>query len=326
MLSYVLRRLVYAIPVLLGVNIITFALFFLVNSPDDMARAHLGNKHVQASTVVQWKRTHGYDRPLFYNSDVSGSKQWTETLFFQRSIKLFLFKFGVADSGQSIANDIYTRLWPSLCIALPVLFIGLMVNLSFALLMIFFRHTRIDFWGVMLCVVLMSISGMFYIISGQYWVGKVLKLAPISGYDGGVNAFKFIVLPIFVAVLGGIGWGARWYRSIFLTEVNCDYVRTARAKGLSDVQTLFKHVLPNAGLPILTSVVAIIPSLFMGSLILESFFSIPGLGSYTIDAIAQQDFSIVHAMVFLGTVLHIIGLILTDVAYVLFDPRVRLNT
>jgi len=156
-------------------------------------------------------------------------------------------------------------------------------------------------------------------------VGKLLMLVPISGYDTGLNATKFLVLPVIISVVAGVGSGARWYRSLFLEEIEQDYVRTARAKGLTETQVLFKHVLKNAMIPILTGVVVILPLLFMGSLITESFFSIPGLGSYTIDAINSQDFAIVRAMVFLGSVLYIIGLLLTDISYTWVDPRVRLS-
>jgi peptide/nickel transport system permease protein len=156
-------------------------------------------------------------------------------------------------------------------------------------------------------------------------IGKLLKLVPISGYDGGLDAIKFLVLPVIISVIAGIGSGARWYRTLFLEEVNKDYVRTARAKGLTETQTLFRHVLQNALIPILTGVVVVLPLLFMGSLILESFFSIPGLGSYTIDAINRQDFAIVRSMVFLGSVLYIFGLLLTDISYTIVDPRVRLS-
>jgi peptide/nickel transport system permease protein len=164
---------------------------------------------------------------------------------------------------------------------------------------------------------------MFYIIGGQYLVGKVWNLVPISGYDGGIHAVKFLVLPVLIGVIGGVGASARWYRTMFLEEIGKDYVRTARAKGLSEQWVLFHHVLQNAMIPILTGVVVMIPLLFLGALVTESFFSIPGLGSYTIDAINSQDFAVVRVMVFLGTVLYIIGLILTDVSYTLVDPRVR---
>jgi peptide/nickel transport system permease protein len=184
----------------------------------------------------------------------------------------------------------------------------------------------VDYSAVVLCVILMSISTLFYIIAGQYAVSKLLHLVPISGYSADFDtAIKFLILPIVIGVVGGIGAGTRWYRTIFLEEISKDYVRTARAKGLAERVVLFKHVLRNALVPILTGVVAIIPLLFMGSLILESFFGIPGLGSYTIDAIQSQDFAIVRAMVFLGSVLYIVGLILTDISYTVVDPRIRLG-
>ena len=132
-------------------------------------------------------------------------------------------------------------------------------------------------------------------------------------------------LPVIIGVIGGIGAGTRWYRTLFLEEINKDYIRTARAKGLPEVRLLFRHVLQNALVPILTGVVVVIPTLFMGSLIMESFFGIPGLGSYTIEAIQNQDFAIVRAMVFLGSVLYILGLLLTDISYTLVDPRIRLS-
>jgi len=325
MFAYILRRSLYAIPVLIGVNLITFALFFMVNSPDDMARAHLGQKHVKQATIDRWKARHGYDKPLFVNREVAGLEKITDTLFFQKSAKLFVFNFGASDSGRDISHDILQRMWASLAIAVPILSVGLLVNISFAILMVFFRATYVDLWGVVLCIIMMSISSLFYIIGGQYLIGKLLRLVPISGYDTGFDAIKFVILPVIVGVIGGIGAGSRWYRTIFLEEMGKDYVRTGRAKGLSEMRVLFKHVLKNGLLPILTGVVVIIPSLFMGSLILESFFGIPGLGSYTIDAIQQQDFAIVRAMVFLGSVLYIAGLILTDISYTLVDPRIRLE-
>ncbi|MEE9451263.1 MAG: ABC transporter permease [Gammaproteobacteria bacterium] len=325
MLTYIIRRILYAIPVLIGVNIITFSLFFLVNTPDDMARAHLGEKYVDQAAIDRWKRQYGYDQPLFYNAEGEHINRFTQTLFFQKSIKLFAFDFGISDGGRNINYDISQRMWPSLAIALPTLIIGLLVNITFAMSMIFFRHTYIDLWGVIICISIMSISSLFYIIGGQYLISKVLHLTPISGYDTGWQSIKFVVLPITVGVIAGIGAGSRWYRTIFLEEVSRDYVRTAKAKGLAEIKILFKHVLKNAMLPILTGIVVIIPTLFMGSLILESFFAIPGLGSYVIEAINQQDFAIVRAMVFLGSVLYIFGLILTDISYTLVDPRIRLQ-
>lgn len=324
MLNYILRRTLYAIPILIGVNLITFWLFFVVNSPDDMARMQLGMKRVTPEAIQRWKADHGYDKPLLYNAAADGAGKFSDTIFFAKSVPLFVFDFGHADDGRDIGADIQQRMWPSLMLAIPVFLLGLLVNVTFALLMAFFRATYVDYLGVILCVVLMSISALFYIIAGQYFISKLMHLVPISGYDGGLHAFKFLVLPVLVGILSGIGAGSRWYRTIFLEEVNKDYVRTARAKGLTERMVLFRHVLKNAMIPILTGVVVTIPLLFMGSLITESFFGIPGLGSYTIDAIRAQDFGIVRAMVFLGSVLYILGLLLTDISYTLVDPRVRL--
>ncbi|MBC6413894.1 MAG: ABC transporter permease [Chromatiales bacterium] len=325
MIYYLLRRVIYAIPILIGVNLLTFALFFVVNTPEDIARMHLGDRHVTQEQIDFWKSERGYDKPLLYNREQQGWGVLSDTIFYVKSVRLFAFDFGLSDNGRNITHDIQQRMWPSLAIAVPTLLIGLLVNISFALLMVFFRATYVDFSSVLLCVVLMSISALFYIIGGQYLIAKLLKLVPISGYDDSLSAIKFVVLPVIVGVVSGIGAGSRWYRTIFLEEVSKDYVTTAQAKGFGDFYILFHHILPNAMIPILTGVVVILPLLFLGSLIIESFFGIPGLGSYTIDAIANQDFAIVRTMVFLGSFLYIIGLLLTDISYTLVDPRVRLE-
>lgn len=214
---------------------------------------------------------------------------------------------------------------PSLAIAVPTFILGLGVAIAFALLLVFFRASALDFAGVVLCVAMMSISGLFYIIGGQWLVAKMWQWVPISGYATGLTAAKFLVLPVLIGVIAGLGASARWYRTIFLEEISRDYVRTARAKGVSETGVLFGHVLRNAMIPILTGVVVMIPTLFMGSLLTESFFGIPGLGSYTIEAINAQDFSVVRAMVFIGSVLYIVGLLATDISYTLADPRVSLK-
>ena len=325
MIAYIIRRLLYAIPILIGVNLITFTLFFFINSPDDMARIHLGVKRVTPQAIAGWKADHGYDKPLLYNATAKGPEKLTDTIFFTHSAKLFVFDFGYSDDGRDIGYDISQRMWPSLAIAIPVFIVGVLTYITFSLLLVFFRGSYLDTGGVVLCVVMMSISLLFYVIGGQYLVSMLLRLTPISGYDTGLHAVKFVVLPVIVGVVSGIGASARMYRTFFLEEIGKDYVRTARAKGLSELRVLFGHVLKNAMIPILTGVVVVIPLLFIGNLILESFFAIPGLGSYTIDAINAQDFAIVRAMVFLGSVLYIVGLILTDITYTLVDPRVRLS-
>ena len=325
MLAYLVRRLLYALPILIGVNVITFALFFVVNTPDDMARMQLGVKRVTPEAIDKWKAQRGYDKPLFINDAASGSAVFTDTIFFSKSARMFAGDFGRAEDGRDIAREITSRMGPSLAIALPTFVLGLLVTVSFALMLTFFRASYLDFWGVVLCVAMMSISGLFYIIGGQFLISKLWKLVPISGYGGGLDAWKFVILPVLIGVISGVGSSTRWYRTIFLEEISRDYVRTARAKGLSELVVLFRHVLRNAMIPILTGVVVVIPLLFMGSLLTESFFGIPGLGSYTIDAINAQDFAVVRAMVFIGSVLYIVGLILTDLSYTFVDPRIRFN-
>ncbi|MBF0255355.1 MAG: ABC transporter permease [Gammaproteobacteria bacterium] len=325
MIAYILRRALYAIPILIGVNLLTFWLFFVVNTPEDMARMHLGMKRVTPEAVQSWKAERGYDKPLLFNGEAAGLGTLSETIFFEKSLKLFVFDFGRSDSGRDIGYDISQRMWPSLAIALPVLIMGLLTTISIALFIVLFRGSYIDISAVVVAVAMMSISGLFYIIGGQWLVGKLWHLVPISGYDTGLDAVKFLVLPVIISVISGLGGGIRMYRTLFIEEINKDYVRTARAKGLSENAVLFGHVLRNAMIPILTMVVAAIPLLFIGSLVTEAFFGIPGLGSYTIDAIQTQDFAIVRAMVFLGSALYILGLLLTDISYTLVDPRVRLS-
>lgn len=325
MIGYLLRRLLYAIPILIGVNLLTFALFFMVNTPDDMARMQLGVKRVTPEAIEDWKRERGYDRPLFVNASAEGTGRFTDTIFFDKSVRLFVFDFGFSDDGRDIGREIRERMGPSLAIALPVFVLGLFAYLCAALLLVFFRQTVLDLAGVVTCVVLMSVSAMFYIIGGQYLVSKAWRLAPISGFADGVAMVPFLLLPVVIGVVAGLGSSTRWYRTIFLDEMEREYVRTARAKGLSEMRVLFGHVLRNAMIPILTGVVVVIPSLFLGSLLFESFFGIPGLGSYTIDAINAQDFGVVRAMVFLGSVLYILGLVLTDLSYAWVDPRVRFS-
>lgn len=325
MMAYIIRRLLYAVPILIGVNLITFVLFFWVNTPNDMARMHIGQKYLSEAAVENWKHQRGYDKPLFWNIEANGIDKIIDTIFYQKSVRLFLFDFGRSDRGRDISFDISQRMWPSLSIAVPNLLLGLLLYILVSLTLVFFRGSYIDVWGVAICVMMMSVSGLFYIIGGQFLIGKLLHLAAISGYDTGLNSLKFIVLPILISLVAGIGTSARWYRAIFLEEIGKDYVRTARGKGLAEWVVLSRHILPNGLIPILTGIVFILPLLFMGSLITESFFSIPGLGSYIIDAISSQDFAIVRAMVFLGSVLYILALLLTDISYSLVDPRVRIR-
>ncbi len=325
MKGYFLRRILYMVPILLGVNLLTFILFFGINTPEEMARSHLGGKRLTPEAVQSWIVNHDYDYPRFWNFEKTGVEQVTQTLFFQKSLKVFLFDFGLSDAGQPIGQEIKERMFPSLALAIPTLICSILFNLACALILLLFLNTYLDFYGVMFCLLLLSISSLFYIVVGQAVFAKSLLLFPISGYTPGWGSIKFLILPVVLGVLANVGAGVRWYRALFVEEWHKEYVRNARSKGLGEWKILWTHVLPNAILPILTSVVAILPLLFLGSLLFESFFGIPGLGSYTLEALEQQDFSVVRAIVFLGTVLYLIGLLLTDVSYIWADPRVRLS-
>ena len=325
MFNYILRRLLYGVLVLVGVNLLTFVLFFAVNTPDDMARMNIGGKRVSADAIEKWKVERGYDKPLLWNEKAQGSEKLTQTLFYQRSLPLFVLDFGATDTGRDIAYELSQRAGPSLAVAVPTFLLGVFAVVVVSLVLVFFRATYLELWGVGFCVFLLSISGLFYIIAGQFLFSKMLKLVPISGFSDGGDFVVFLVLPVFIGIVSRLGGEALFYRTMFLEEIGKDYVRTARSKGLTETMVLFRHVLGNALLPILTSTVAVLPLLFLGALIMESFFGIPGLGSFTIDAIAGQDFAGVRAMVFLGSLLYILGLVLTDISYTLADPRVRLG-
>ena len=324
MVNYIIRRVLYGLLVLIGVNLLTFILFFAVNTPDDMARINIGGKRVTADAIAKWKTERGYDKPLLFNDQARGLDKLSKTLFVERSLPLFALQFGASDTGRDIGYELRERALPSLALALPTFLLGVFVVVVVSLIMVFFRNTYVEFWSVAFAVFLLSVSGLFYIIAGQFLFSTVLKLVPASGFAGGMDMVVFLLLPVVIGIVSRMGGEALFYRTMFLEEIGKDYVRTARAKGLSESVVLFRHVLGNALLPILTSTVAVLPLLFMGALIMESFFGIPGLGSFTIDAINGQDFAVVRAMVFLGSALYILGLVLTDISYTLADPRVRL--
>ncbi len=327
MFNFILRRIAYGVLILLGVNLLTFVLFFSINTPDDMARLNLGGKRVTQVAIDKWKAERGYDKPLYVNPQRSGTEQLTDTIFWDRSVSLFALKFGRADSESAgdIGHEVADRMGVSLQMALPLFVLQVMASTAFALLLVMFRNSRLDFWGVVSCVLMLSISSLFYIIVGQVLFSRVLMLSPISGYEPGFDAVKFLLLPIGLSLLARLGGEARLYRAMFLEEIGKDYVRTARAKGLSEQWVLYRHVLRNALVPIITSAGNYLPYVFLGSLVFESFFGLPGLGAYVIEAISKQDFAVVRSMVFVGSLLYIATFALIDIAYTWVDPRVRLS-
>lgn len=326
MTGYVIRRILYAVPLLLGIMVFTFVLFFVVNPPERMARRMLGEKNVTPEQVANWLRDHDYHLPLLVNKEAKGLAAVTETVFYAKSASLLWFSFGQSDRNNvDIGAEIRRRMGPSLAITVPTFVLTLTVALTLAMLIAFARATYFDRWALVVTVGMMSVSMLFYIIGGQWFLAKMLRLFPVSGFDEGFGALKFVQLPVLIGMIGGIGGSARFYRTVYLEELGKDYIRTARAKGLGEPAVLFKHGLKNIMLPVLTNTVVVIPLLFTGSLLLESFFAIPGLGSFMIEAIHAQDLAIVRAMVYLGAFLYVIALVVTDVTYTIVDPRVRLR-
>jgi len=313
MLRYVIRRILYAIPTLIGVLVLTFFLFFGVRPAETIARQNLGQKNPTPAQVQQWLKDHGYDQP--------------KSVQLKRStVDMMLFKFGRSDTnGQDIKTRIKQGIAPSFLIQSVIFVTAVCCSVLFAIVMAYFRGTYVDRAGTVLTVLMMSIVYMVYIISLQYWLGKRFQYGPVWRFDKEAGLAKFILIPVVIGVISAIPGSSRLYRTFFLEETGQDYVRTARAKGVSERDVLLRHVLKNALIPIITSTVAAIPGLILGGLLIENFFGIPGLGSYLTDAITNQDFAVVRAMVFLGTLLTLVGYILTDIAYAIADPRVRLE-
>jgi peptide/nickel transport system permease protein len=328
MAAYLVRRLAYGALTVLGVLLLLFVLFFAVTDPDDIARKAVGER-ARPEVYAQWKKNHGYDRPLFANREhgVFDGRRYTDTLLFEHYRRMLTFDFGRSDAGdEPIAKRLWEGAGPSLSLTVPLFGLGLVVGVGVALAAAFFRETYIDRAVLVACMLTMSIAALLYIIGGQYLVSLILKWFPISGFDPSTAVIaRFLALPVLIGLVTGFGADVRFYRTIFVEEMSRDYVRTARAKGAGDARVMLRHVLRNALIPILTNIVVAIPFLFMGALLLESFFGIPGLGSLTVDSIHANDFSMIRTVVFLGALLFILGQLLTDVSYALVDPRVRLG-
>jgi len=309
--TYIARRTLYVIPVILGVCFLIFVLFN-VFSPDP-AMIMLG-KHATAKQMAELRAELGLDKPFFvqYLDIVKAS---------------FTFDFGRSwSTKQEIFQMIKQGAIPSLTVTLPGFVLSTLISIAISLLVAFYRGKFIDKAVVFFCVAGMSISSLAYILFGQWFFAYKLGWFEISGYEEGFPYFiPYIILPVIIWVILSIGPDVRFFRTIILDEVYQDYVRTARSKGLGENHIMFKHVLKNAMVSIITYVIIQLPFLILGALLLESFFSIPGLGAMTLNAINSSDFPVIRAMTVLSAVAYIIFSILTDVLYTVVDPRVRLH-
>jgi len=321
MLAYLVRRIAWGFATVLGVLFFLFLLFFLLATPDDIARKAVGEKAPQA-VLDQWKANHGYDKPRMWNPEAPG-----DTMLVEHFRRMLTFDFGRSDADDTpIARRILDGAGPSLSFTVPLFVLGLALGVGLSLFIAFFRDTYIDRAGTVLAVLAMSVSTLLYIIGVQFLLGKILRWFPISGFDPSPDVIlRFLALPVIVGLAGGIGGDLRFYRTVFVEETSKDYVRTARAKGCGEGRIMTHHVLRNSLIPILTGVVMQIPFLFMGGMLTESFFGIPGLGAMTVDAINANDFSTLRVMVYIGSLLFIVGQIATDISYTFADPRVQLG-
>jgi peptide/nickel transport system permease protein len=321
MLAYVIRRTAYGIVTVFGVLLFLFVVFFAVAKPDDVARRALGEKALPQA-IERWKVNHGYDKPLW-----PSAARPADNMLADHFRRMVTFDFGRSDADDTLISErVKKGIGPTLALTVPLFTIGLVLEIAVALFVAFFRETYIDKMGVLLCVLGMSLSILLYIIGAQYLIGKLLRWFPISGFDPSPGIiWRFLALPVVVGLMSSLGSAVRFYRTVFVEETGRDYVRTARAKGAGEARIMSMHVLRNAMIPILTNTVMALPFLFTGSLLLEAFFGIPGLGSMTVDAINNNDFSTLRIMVYFGSLIFIAGQILADISYTLVDPRVRLE-
>lgn len=311
MIKYIVRRLLYLIPVLLGVSFIIFVLFNLVSG--DPTAVLLG-KNATARQMADLREQLGLNKPLF--------DQYLDVVK-----SAFTFDFGHSwATKQEIKEMILQGAYPSLCLSLPAFVIATILSLIISLVVAFYRGKGIDLTVRVLCIAGQSISALAYILFFQYFFAYKMGWFEISGFEFGFpNFVPFVALPAIIFILLSLGPDVRFFRTVILDEIYQDYVRTARAKGLGEIPILLKHVLRNALIPIITYVVIQIPTLILGALLLENFFSIPGLGGITLNALNSSDFPVIKAMAILSSVLYIILSLLTDVLYTIADPRVKLK-
>ena len=309
MTSYIIRRLLYTIPIVLGVLLLTFTLFTLVGGDISL---ELAGKNATQETIDEIRHEYGLDKPLFLSWDSQFIDHFKDAL---------TFDFGRARDRELVVDKIKRGAWPSLALTIPMFLVTLVISVSLALIVAFVRGTRWDIFVVVICIAGMSIPYLSFIMLGQYFFAYKLGWFPVF-FSPELSVPEYVTLPILIGIVAGLGGNLRFYRTVMLDEMRSDYVRTAFAKGLSARKVLFKHVLKNAMVPIITSVVLAIPFLFLGSLLLERFFGIPGLGYLMVEAIGSRDYSVINAMTFIIAILFVIFNLLTDICYALVDPRV----
>ena len=317
MLRYAVRRLLELIPTTFGIILLTFVLFNVVGGSS--AQVVLGKNATKAS-IEAFNKRYGYDKPLILNTRTGESL--FDSQFFNFIKNVARGNFGMSTEHREPVMDVLKRgVGPTLSLTVPMVVLGTLLGLALALGCAAFRGGAFDRGVLVLSTVLMSVNYVVWVLAGQFFLAYKLRLFPIWGYE---SAF-YLALPVLIGVLSSLGVDIRFFRTAVLDEIYKPYVRTARAKGLSGIAILVKHVLRNSLIPIVTYVSLSIPYLFTGSLLLETFFGIPGLGSVSLNAINSADLAVVRAVVLLGALLYQVVNLVTDLAYAALDPRVRLG-
>ncbi len=309
MTTYIIRRLLYMIPIVLGVLLLTFILFSVVGG--DIS-AELAGKNASAETIKEIREEYGLNKPLFLSRDSQLVNHFKNAL---------TFNFGRARDLEPVMDKIRRGIGPSLALTVPMFFGVVIISVSLSLIIAFVRGSRWDIAAVVICVAGMSIPYLSFILFGQYFFAYKLGLFPVF-FSPDLSTAQYVALPVLIGIVTGLGANVRFYRTVMLEEMRSDYVRTAFAKGLSKRRILFKHVLKNAMIPIITRVVLAIPFLFLGSLLLERFFGIPGLGYLMIEAIGSRDYFVINAMTYISAMLFVVFNVITDICYAFVDPRV----
>ena len=313
MFSFIVRRLLYTIPTLLGVIFITFLLDNVFTPAEAKATRVLGPK-VSLQTRNEWIHNRGLDRPM-------------TTQFLSYVSNLVTFQFGTTwVTGRDLGDVFLQGVGPSLLITVPGFIAALITSLGVALFQVFVRNSPVDRTLTLLSVALMSLPTMVYVIFAQAVLALGVSYFPAYGFNAeGFSTLRFLFLPIIIFVIINVGYDARLYRAIFLEEIGQDYVRTAQAKGLDHSRVLGLHVLKNGMIALITLVMSQLPKLVLGTLLIESLFGIPGLGNVLVQAIQTGDQPVVMTSVFLGSLIYLVSLIITDICYALADPRIRLS-
>jgi peptide/nickel transport system permease protein len=311
MIAYVVKKLISTVPTIFGVTLLVFVLFNIAGGDPAL---RIAGKYATADRIMEIRHQHGWDQPLPF-----------QYLHFLKEI--VTFDYGTSDvTHQPVRDMILGGIGPSLSLTVPAFFLTTIIAIAIGLLVAYFRGKWIDKVVVVGCVLGMSIPMLAYILFGQYFFAYRMGWFPIHGFEYGFPEQLYAVaLPVIIWVVVSLGYDVRFYRTAVLEEVSQDYVRTARAKGLSEPRLFLKHVLKNSMAPIITNVVIEIPLLIMGAFLLESFFGIPGIGGITIDALNNSDFQVLKAMTVLQSFLLIFGNMMTDILYVWVDPRVKLS-